>query len=293
MSPTPANRWHVLPPGLLHPSLLIARAGGGALAGRVRRFVVRRLYQHLALAYPLQDWTTMNYGYAAVPNEPPLPVAAPEQERNGKLLYARIAASGRRGPALAGLDVLEVGSGRGGGAAFVAEAFRPARYLGLDVAAASVALAASRYGHAPNLSFMQGDAEALAVPDAGFDIVLNIESAHCYASVPRFVAEAARALRPGGELLFAGFVAAGPAQDRLLAALAGGPLALARVDDITANVVLSLQQDEARKRAMIARAVGPLLRSFATGAYAMEGTATRLALQAGRTRYLAAVLTKP
>ena len=280
------------PRGFLHPSRLIAHAGGGAVAGRIRRFVVRRLYEHLARAYPLQEWTTMNYGYASLPREKP--VASPDApERNGLLLYARVAASGRRGADLDGLDVLEVGSGRGGGAAFLAQAFRPARYLGLDVAAASAALAAARYAAAANLAFMQGDAEALPLDDAAFDIVLNIESAHCYASVPRFLSEAARVLRPGGELLFAGFVAAGAAQDRLLAALANGKLTLGRVEDITPNVVLALRQDEARKRDLIQRAVGPLLRSFATGAYAMEGTAARAAFEAGRTRYLIAALTKP
>jgi len=54
-----------------------------------------------------------------------------------------------------------------------------------------------------------------------------------------------------------------------------------RLDDITRNIVAALQQDEARKR--IGRAVRAPLRSFATGAYAMEGTAMRRALEAGET----------
>lgn len=143
----------------------------------------------------------------------------------------------------------------------------------------------------PNLAFIEGDAEDLALADASFDIVLNIESAHCYASVPRFLAEAARVLRPGGELLFAGFASRrGGAYDRLAAALGGGPLALDRLDDITANIVASLRLDEARKRELIGRAVRAPFRSFATGAYAMEGTAIRRALEAGETAYVAAVL---
>ena len=44
---------------------------------------------------------------------------------------------------------------------------------------------------------------------------------------------------------------------------------------------------------MIGRAVRPPFRSFAVGAYAMEGTAMRRALQSGATAYLAAVLGKP
>lgn len=85
----------------------------------------------------------MNYGYAALPGEAPLAAPADAAERNGLQLYARVAGSGRRGAALGGLDVLEVGSGRGGGAAFVAAAMGPRRMTGLDVAAFSAALAAS------------------------------------------------------------------------------------------------------------------------------------------------------
>lgn len=238
----------------------------------------------------------MNYGYAALPGEASLTAAAPADaaERNSLQLYARVASSGRRGAALGGLDVLEVGSGRGGGAAFVVAAMGPRRMTGLDVAAASATLASTRYGGLPNLTFIEGDAEYLALPDASFDIVLNIESAHCYASVPRFLAEAARVLRPGGELLFAGFASRrGGAYERLADALRGSPLVLDRLDDITANIVASLRLDEARKRELIGRAVRAPFRSFATGAYAMEGTAMRRALEAGETAYVAAVLSKP
>lgn len=163
----------LLRPGFLHPAGIIAAAGGGTAAGRVRRWVVRHLYEHLAWAYPMQDWTTMNYGYAHLPGETPLTVVPSDgaAERNGLQLYARVASSGRYGADLGGLDVLEVGSGRGGGAAFVADSMGPRRVTGLDVAAA--ALATARHGGLPNLEFTAGDAEGLALPDASFDIVLR------------------------------------------------------------------------------------------------------------------------
>lgn len=283
-------------PGFFHPARIVTTVGGGPTLGRIRRWAVRRLYNHLARAYPLAEWTTMNYGYAVLPGEAPLAVEAPGDaaERNGLQPYARIAGSGRRGAALAGLDVLEVCSGRGGGAAFVAAAMAPLGMTGLDVAGTSATLASIRHGSLPNLAFTEGDAEELALADVSFDIVLNIESAHCYASVPRFLAAAVRVLRPGGELLFAGFAfRRGGAHDRLVAALEACPLTLDRLEDITPNIVPSLRLDEARKRELIGRAVSAPLRSFATGAYAMEGTAMRRALEAGETAYVAAVLSKP
>jgi hypothetical protein len=100
-------------------------------------------------------------------------------------------------------------------------------------------------------------------------------------------------LRPGGELLFAGFVSR---QDGAFVGLqeifAASPLALVSLDEITNNVVASLAADEARKRALLDRWVKGPFKSFAEGAYAMDGTAMRRALQSGETVYLAAVLHK-
>ena len=62
--------------------------------------------------------------------------------------------------------------------------------------------------------------------------------------------------------------------------------------EITNNVVASLVADEARKRALLDRWVKGPFKSFAEGAYAMDGTAMRRALQSGETVYLAAVLHK-
>lgn len=57
-------------------------------------------------------------------------------------------------------------------------------------------LAASR-GHA-NVETVEADAEALPFPDARFDLVSCRIAPHHFADVPRFVAEVARVLKPGG-----------------------------------------------------------------------------------------------
>jgi len=85
-------------PGLFHPANIVTGASGGAL-GRVKRWVVRRLYDHLARTYGMPEWTTMNYGYAPLPGDAPLAAPVPEDaaERHGLMLYARVASSGRHG----------------------------------------------------------------------------------------------------------------------------------------------------------------------------------------------------
>jgi SAM-dependent methyltransferase len=281
--------------GALHPWRYITGAAGrGAAFGRVKRLAVWLLYEYMARTYSQADWTTMNYGYATLPGEdgrmgvdPAIPERLPLQ------LYMRVATAGGRGGAWGGLDVLEIGSGRGGGAAYLAHRLAPRRLVGLDISAAATALARWRHGSMPPLEYHQGDAEALPFGVETFDLVLNVESAHCYGSVPCFLSEVYRVLRPGGELLFAGFVSRqNGAFVGLQGIFAASPLALVSLDEITGNVVASLAADEARKRALLDRWVKGPFKSFAKGAYAMDGTAMRRALQSGETVYIAAVLRK-
>ena len=286
---------HTMKPGRLHPAAIVTGACGGTWLGGVKRWVVRHLYNHLAHAYPIDSWTTMNYGYAPLEGEPAFAAVPGENsERYALNLYWRVATMGRHGVKLRGLDVVEIGSGRGGGAAFLAAALAPRCMIGVDIAETATRLAKRRYGAGAHLQFRTGDAENLSLDDSSVDVAINIESAHCYASMPRFLNEVARILRQDGELLFAGFAARrGGAYDRLVAALGGGSLRLKRLDDITSNVVRSLAADEARKRAFIETNVAGPMKNFALGAYAMEGSNMRRALEGSQTAYIAAVLRKP
>ena len=52
---------------------------------------------------------------------------------------------------------------------------------------------------------VRADLLLLPFPDASFDVVINVESSHCYGHVDRFFAEVARVLRPGGWFLYTDF----------------------------------------------------------------------------------------
>ena len=75
-----------------------------------------------------------------------------------------------------------------------------AAYVGIDLSPGNIDLARARYA-LPNLSFAVGDAEALDIPDAAFDVVINIEASHLYPSRKAFFAEAFRVLKPGGRFV--------------------------------------------------------------------------------------------
>ena len=266
--------------------------GSGRIVGQAKRAISRMLYEYLAWKYPQTEWTTMNYGYAPLPTEQlPVPIAAPE--RLALQLYWYVATSGSHGDKLSDLDILEIGSGRGGGAACIAYGLRLKTLVALDFSSSATQLARTRHQRDGVPEYVQGDAEQLLFDAERFDIVLNVESAHCYGSIPRFLDEVHRVLRPGGELLFADLVSQrNNARQRLEAALKGGPLRCIQIKDITPNVVRALQLDEERKQEMLDQWVTGPFRTFARGAYAMEGTAMRRELEAGQTVYLAAVLRK-
>lgn len=96
-----------------------------------------------------------------------------------------------------GTRVLDVACGPGYVTA--AAAARGASALGIDFSSEMVVEARQRY---PSLEFMEGDAEALSLPDATFDAVLfNFGMLH-FGRPERAISEAHRALRPGGRVAF-------------------------------------------------------------------------------------------
>ncbi|MEN9581948.1 MAG: hypothetical protein RJA70_4957 [Pseudomonadota bacterium] len=219
----------------------------------LRRLLWRWWYGRLASKQQSRDWTFMNYGFVPPDGANLALEPADEPDRLCIQLYHRVASA----TDLASQEVLEVGSGRGGGASFVARYHRLAKITGADFSPQAVALCGKRHATVANLTFVVGDAEHLTFPDASFDAVLNVESSHCYGHIDRFFAEVARVLRPGGHFLYTDFRAATevPAWH---AALAGTP-GWERVDfeDITAAVTAALEADDERKRKLIAELIPP------------------------------------
>jgi len=224
----------------------------------LRRLLWRWWYGRLAKRYTGSDWTFMNYGFWELRHGQPdlSSVALAKEDEPDRLciqLYHRVASAAN----LAGQDVLEIGSGRGGGASFIARYHHPRQITGIDFSPQAVALCQKRHAAVPNLTFAVGDAEHLPFPDASFDAVINVESSHCYGHVDRFFAEAARVLRPGGWFLYTDFRAAAdvPAWHATLAAQPGWTQVAH--EDITAAVATALEADDARKRKLIADFIPP------------------------------------
>jgi fatty-acid O-methyltransferase len=105
---------------------------------------------------------------------------------------------------LAGLDlrgrrVLDVGCGRGGASSYIARYHQPAQVVALDLCAEAVHLCA-RTHRLEGPAFLCAHAQRLPLASGAFDVVLNIESCHCYADQAAFLGEVVRVLKPGGFL---------------------------------------------------------------------------------------------
>ncbi|HEY8340131.1 MAG TPA: class I SAM-dependent methyltransferase [Egibacteraceae bacterium] len=96
-----------------------------------------------------------------------------------------------------GARVVDAGCGEGDGTAMLAET---ATVTGID--RDGDVLAHARRSH-PGVAFVQGDVCALPLPDASVDAVVSLQVVEHVAAPERMVAEAARVLRDGGELLCA------------------------------------------------------------------------------------------
>ena len=102
---------------------------------------------------------------------------------------------------LTGLDTIELGCGTGYISAWLAR--RGARPVGIDNSEAQLATARRLQAeHGIEFPLIFGNAEAVPLPDASFDLAISEYGASIWADPYRWVPEAARLLRPGGRLVF-------------------------------------------------------------------------------------------
>ncbi len=220
---------------LARGAMLLARSAGLPFRDRAYRAWYDAISEFSEVLF--EDFYCMNYGYA------PSRSVGPETYQLG--LYDYLATF----EPLTGRSILEVGSGRGGGAAHIHRAHGAREVTGIDLSAPAVRASEERFS-APGLTYQTGNAEHLPFPDDRFDVLLNVESSHCYPDIAAFLGEARRVLRPGGSLLLADF--RHKAEVHLIGDTAERVgFKVAHQSEISANVLEALESDDLRKRKMI------------------------------------------
>jgi ubiquinone/menaquinone biosynthesis C-methylase UbiE len=238
--------------------------------------------------YPLatrlmgDDVVFMDWAYE---EDPPvaLPLAASDEPNRAHInLYHRTTTQAD----LSGKRVLEVSCGRGGGASYLVRTLRPASYTGLDLNPNGIAFCQKRH-NLPGLNFVEGNAEDLPFDDQSFDAVLNVEASHLYLQFPRFLAEVARVLRPGGDFLYTD-VRPRARFGEWDAALAEAPMRMISQRVINAEVMRGIEASQQNTLAIlgpVTRRAPSFLDDLARRAGDLRASTFYQALQSGENSY--------
>jgi len=159
---------------------------------------MNRLYESVAESIPQPELLFLNYGFWQPGLDDSWITPSDICYRHHLNLVRQV---------LSGVDlrrkaVLEIGCGRGGNCYYLSRYCAAGRVVGVDVCAPNLALA-RQDPRLKRVELFAGDAQQLPFVDASFDVVLNLESSHCYRQFPQFVSEVARVLKRPGLFCFA------------------------------------------------------------------------------------------
>lgn len=231
----------------------------------------------------------INYGYAENDSFSSSSIELPaERHRYRVQLYHHIAEAIK----MTDKAVLEVGCGCGGGAAYLTSHFRLASMKGIDHSENAIKFCSRYHAAIPNLSFVYGEAEELPFNHGSFDVVVNVESSHCYNKIDRFFSEVERVLHPDGYFLFTDFRFEAD-MSVLHQQLHNTNLELVQEENITPNIIRALDLDHDRKVEWIKNRVprGILSKSYHTFIATKDST-TYEAFTNGTLHYFFIVLRK-
>jgi ubiquinone/menaquinone biosynthesis C-methylase UbiE len=247
------------------------------------------MYQFFARLYQKNDWSFMNYGYTPLNSEEAAPELSKDDEPNrySIQLYHHLASA----VDLRSLRVLEIGSGRGGGAHYLKRYFSPKTMVGVDFSKQAVNLCQEHYCE-EGLTFVPGDAEALPFQDNSFDAVLNVESSHCYESMIDFLNQVKRVLKPGGHFLFADFRTRLRISE-LTHLLGNAGFHSIRQKDISENVLKALDADENHRNHLINNGAPSILKKLMREFSGTQGTTFYKRLLSGEVTYHSHILQNP
>ena len=255
--------------------------------GRIRQAVWRCWYPFLTRRLRQESVFFLNYAFQ---EEPPqdLPLApGDEPDRACIQLYHHVASQ----TALRGKTVLEVSCGHGGGASYLARTLQPKRYTALDLNPAGIRFCQEQH-RVEGLRFVRGDALHLPFEPDTFDAVINVEASHCYRSLPRFLSEVARVLRPGGHFLYTDCrFADGVAEWE--GALGAAPLQPRQRREISAEVLRGMTRNSARSLERVTRHLPKFLHPLGADFAGIQGSRIYNALQRGALSYRSYCFEKP
>ena len=254
----------------------------------IKSLVWSAWYQYISGLDKDANMTFMNYGYVDLnPNAKKIKLRDADKKNLYCIqLYHHVANAIN----LDGLNVLEVGCGRGGGSSYIMRYLKPRSMGGVDFSNKAIEFCKKHYP-AKGLSFYAGDAELLPFEDNKFDVIINIESSHCYAHMKQFLREVFRLLRPNGYFLFADFRNNNEINS-LRKQLKHSGLKLIKEENLTQNVLKSLDMGNERKMKLIKQKVPKILHKTFLQFAGIKGSEIYESFKTGERKYFNFVLQK-
>lgn len=180
---------------------------------------------------------------------------------------------------IANKDVLEVGSGIGGGSYYLLKYRKPKQLTAIDLSIENVKLSKKRYSSTySNVEYLNANACTFDLPTESRDVVINLESSHCYPDMDAFLHRVYKVLRKEGLFCFAD-IRHSNTVSKLEEALGNSGLTILKKEDISANVLKALSLDHERKKKLLAE--NWILRHFAGNSFALRDTDQYNALKDG------------
>jgi O-methyltransferase len=155
-------------------------------------------------------------------------------------------------------QLLDVGCGRGGPSSYIVRYLQPREVIGLDACEDAIRFCQERHRR-DGLRFVLGNAEQVPFANQSFDIILNVESSHCYLDRPRFFGEVARLLKPVGLFCYADIFNPNEFENVKHTLSQIKEFRLLKLIDITPEVIRAIDRNRERLTGILTAAIDPRL----------------------------------
>lgn len=182
--------------------------------------------------------------------------------------------------------ILEIGSGRGGGASYISRYLNPKEVIGVDISVSAIKNC-NKKNNIDNLSFVVGDSGNLPFENNTFDVIINVESSHCYSSMRKFINEVTRVLKPGGYFLFCDLRKNNLVED-MLSKINTEKLQLIKYKEITQNIIEATKLMSKERKESIDKLDAGIFKRIIESFAAVEGSKVHNSFKEGYLRYYSA-----
>ncbi|CAF4043435.1 unnamed protein product [Adineta steineri] len=193
-------------------------------------------------------------------------------------------------------NILEVGCGRGAGAAWCVRTYAPRSYVGMDPSRNVINLCEQTYSTTPRLSFMIADPKThLPFQNESMNIVLSIETTNLFdeiEAVKKFVDEITRVLTSDGYFLWCGLCNVDGSSLLIDYLTANNGFIIKEKVNITRNVLHALDIQSNSRADFINRYIQSADQEYCRLLAGLPGTELYDNMQQGRTEYWRVVFRK-